>query len=266
VTAAEDADAWAALDQELAQWRAAGRIATLWWRDDDAEDATENLDRLLDLAAETGLPLALAIIPARATAALAARLDGLGPAVGVLQHGYAHTNHAAAGEKKCELGRERPYMGTLGDLATGRMALESLFGARALPVLVPPWNRIAPALVPTLPEIGFRGLSRFKPRLRREPVRGLIEVNAHADPVAWKAGGAFAGDAAALLPLVQHLAQRRAAAEPGDEPTGVLSHHRQMDAPTWDFLRRLLDRLASTPGVRWPGPHEIHAPLAPGAG
>ena len=52
----------------------------------------------------------------------------------------------------------------LGELGTGRMALERLFGARPLPVLVPPWNRIAPALVPTLPEIGFAGLSTFGAR------------------------------------------------------------------------------------------------------
>ena len=59
-------------------------------------------------------------------------------------------------DKKIELGTERPAMLVLGELGTGRMALERLFGARPLPVLVPPWNRIAPALVPTLPEIGFR--------------------------------------------------------------------------------------------------------------
>jgi hypothetical protein len=49
----------------------------------------------------------------------------------------------------------------LGELGTGWMALERLFGSRVLPVLVPPWNRIAPGLVPALPEIGYRGLSTF---------------------------------------------------------------------------------------------------------
>ena len=55
----------------------------------------------------------------------------------------------------------------LGELGTGWLALERLFGGRALSVMVPPWNRIAPALVPTLPEIGFRGLSTFGLRRTR---------------------------------------------------------------------------------------------------
>ena len=74
----------------------------------------------------------------------------------------------------------------LGELGTGRMALERLFATRALPVLVPPWNRIAPELVPTLPEIGFAGLSTFAARRRDQPVSGLRQVNTHVDLIDWK--------------------------------------------------------------------------------
>ncbi len=146
---------WRAIDEELARWREAGREPVLWWRDDDATDATPALDRLLDLQREAKVPLALAIVPANATAALAERLAQT-PGVDLLQHGYAHTNHAPAPDKKMELGPHRPAMFVLGELGTGRMALERLFGNRVLPVLVPPWNRIAPALVPTLPEVGYQ--------------------------------------------------------------------------------------------------------------
>ncbi|MEK9660397.1 MAG: hypothetical protein VW644_01455, partial [Alphaproteobacteria bacterium] len=40
---------WDALAAELDVWAAAGRTATLWWRDDDADAASPALERLLAL-------------------------------------------------------------------------------------------------------------------------------------------------------------------------------------------------------------------------
>ncbi len=230
---------WQALADEAARWRDAGRTAELWWRDDDAIDVGSSLDRLLAIVRDTGMPLALAVVPAQATSALATRLADE-PDVDVLQHGYAHTNHAVAPDKKIEVGVQRPAMLTLGELATGWMALERLFGPRALPVMVPPWNRIAPVLVPTLPEIGYRGLSTFGPRLRVHPVRGLLQVNTHVDLIDWKGGRVFAGEETVLAGLVTALAQARSG---GGEPIGILSHHLAMDAGAWDFLRSLWERM-----------------------
>ncbi|MDB5488258.1 MAG: hypothetical protein JWQ58_1973, partial [Reyranella sp.] len=110
----------------------------------------------------------------------------------------------------------------------------------ALPVMVPPWNRIAPVLVPTLPEIGYRGLSTFGPRLRVHPVRGLLQVNTHVDLIDWKAGRVFAGEETVLAGLVTALAQARSG---GGEPIGILSHHLAMDAGAWDFLMLLWERM-----------------------
>jgi hypothetical protein len=115
-----------------------------------------------------------------------------------------------------------------------------------LPVLVPPWNRIAPPLVATLPEIGFSGLSVFGARRRTHPVRGLLEINTHVDPIDWKDGRRFVGEAAALDVLVASLDRARASAE----PVGVLSHHLAMDGGAWDFLRSLWQRATSMPGLR----------------
>jgi hypothetical protein len=245
---------WRAFEDEVARSRDAGRAAELWWRDDDAADAGSALDRLLSVQHETQVPLALAVVPATATQALAARLvDESG--VDVLQHGYAHTNHAPAGEKKMELGAHRPAMLVLGDLGTGWMALERLFGARALPVLVPPWNRIAPLLVPTLPEIGFRGLSTFGARSRIEPVKGLLQVNTHLDLMDWRGHRGFVGEDAALATLVRALGAGRITGE----PVGVLSHHLAMDEGAWDFLRSLMGRARTMPGVMLPAAHRIFA-------
>jgi hypothetical protein len=240
---------WQTLEDEIARWRDAGRSAEIWWRDDDAADAGPALDRLLTVQHETRAPLALAVVPATATPELAARLaDEVH--VDVLQHGYAHTNHAPADEKKMELGLHRPAMLVLGDLGTGWMALERLFGARALPVLVPPWNRIAPLLVPTLPEIGFRGLSTFGARPRIEPVKGLLQVNTHLDLMDWRGNRSFVGKEAALATLVRALGAARVTGEPAAaEPVGVLSHHLAMDGGAWDFLRSLMGQVRTMPGA-----------------
>ncbi len=246
---------WQALADEVARWQELGRRAELWWRDDDAADASPALDRLLALHRETATALALAVVPARATPALADRLaEELD--VDLLQHGYGHVNHAPAGEKKAELGPHRPAMVVLGELGTGWMALERLFGGRALAVLVPPWNRIAPALVPTLPEIGFTGLSSFGPRRRPRPVKGLLQVNAHVDLIDWKGSRGFVGEQAALAALVAALAHARTMSH---EPVGLLSHHLAMDAEAWDFLRLFCERAATMPGLRFRPAREFFA-------
>ncbi len=253
---------WPAFDLELEQWRAAGRTAELWWRDDDVADMGPELDRLLALHRETGIPLALAVVPAHATAALAERLAAE-PGVDVLQHGYAHVNHATPDEgKKIELGPHRPAMIVLGELGTGWLALERLFGNRPLGVMVPPWNRIAPALVPTLPEIGFTGLSTFGARPRAQPVRGLRQINTHVDLIDWKGGGGFAGESACLDALVAALSRSRAQ---GGEPVGLLSHHLVMDGGAWDFLRSFWEGTKTMSGMRVRSARELFASREMGA-
>jgi len=251
---------WRDLEDEAVRWADAGCTADVWWRDDDAADAGPSLDRLLAIHRDTGVPLALAVVPAKATAALAERLAAE-PGVDLLQHGYAHVNHAAALEKKIELGLQRPAMLVLGELGTGRMALERLFGSRPLAVLVPPWNRIAPALVPTLPEIGFSGLSTFGPRQRSHPVKGLLAANTHVDLIDWNKRR-FVGEAAALGALVSALSGARMSGE----PIGMLSHHLAMDAEAWDFLRSMWQRATKLPGLRVRPAHDLFGAEGEGGG
>jgi hypothetical protein len=243
---------WSSVEHEVARWRMEGRAPVLWWRDDDAVDATPALDRLLALQGANRVPLALAVVPAHASPALARRLTGAS-GIDVLQHGYAHTNHApATANKKMELGPHRPAMVVLGELGTGWLALERLFGSPALPILVPPWNRIAPGLVPALPEIGYRGLSTFGIRPRVRPVSGLMQVNTHIDLIDWRMRR-FAGEGAVLTALVAALAAARAT----DEPIGLLSHHLAMDEPAWSFLNSFWDRMGGLPGVKIASAHDL---------
>lgn len=251
---------WAALEGELDAWGAAGRAATFWWRDDDAVAPSPALERLADIAESAGAPLGLAVIPAGATPELA-DWCGARPFVSVLQHGYAHANHAWANEKKSEYPCHRPRAAALAEIAHGRARLTALMGAAVAPIFVPPWNRMAPGLARDLPGIGLTVVSAFPAR----PPGARGRLNAHVDPVAWRAGRGFAGAAPVLDALIGHLRARRRGAPDVDpaEPTGLLTHHLVTDAPGWAFLARLAGRLADHPAARWTGPADWMETAAP---
>ncbi len=253
----DDADAWARLDAELGAWAAPALQATLWWRDDDAGAPRAALERLLEIARRYDVPLVLAVVPAWAQRETAAMV-GRAAQADIVQHGYAHANPAPPGERKSELGPERPAPIVIAELAQGWQQLETLFGGRFFPALVPPWNRMAPYLPPFLAELRYKGVSQFGPRSRPEPVRGLAQGNTHVDILHWKSGlPRFAGTLKSLDEMTWHLAARRHATADPAEPTGLLTHHAAHDEPSWQFLDQLLGRLARHPRVRWLGAAEV---------
>jgi peptidoglycan/xylan/chitin deacetylase (PgdA/CDA1 family) len=256
------ADPWDRLARELDAWGAAGRVATLWWRDDDATTPSAALDRLLALGVGRA-PVALAVVPEPTGAALARRL-ATAPFARVLQHGWAHRNHRPPGERSAEYQTDRPLAAMTAELAQGRERLADLFGARFLPVLVPPWNRIDDAVVAALPALGLRCLSVFGPRA----AGATATVNTHVDPIAWRTGRGFVGETKALGELVGHLADRRGGAADPAEPTGLLTHHLVHDPALWRFLDRLLERTAAHPAARWLDPRQLFSqhPLPSGEG
>lgn len=245
---------WARLSEEVARWRDAGTTVDFWWRDDDARRPAAALDRLLGLSAASDVPLALAVIPEGAEPQWLASLPRT---VAVLQHGTDHRNRAGEGEKKTEFPEREGIAGIADRLTGGRRVLERLAGPRFVPALAPPWNRLAPALRPALPLAGLRGLSQFKPRASALPLPGLRQVNTHVDLVAWREGGGFVGEDAALAVAVDHLAARRLGQCDAGEATGWLSHHAVHGDDAWSFLERLFDATRSLPGVRWRGAAEL---------
>jgi hypothetical protein len=231
---------WREFEASLDAIAARGEAIRLWWRDDDAGRDEAALDRLLELAARRDLPLALAVVPRWLEPPVEALIAASAQAT-VLQHGFAHANHAPPGAKAIELGERAP--GVVGaELREGYGVLADAFGVAFLAVLVPPWNRIEASLIEHLTACGFRGLSTFGRRHGREATPGLAQVNAHLDPIDWHGGRLFVGEAAAL-------GQLAAALDP-DEPIGILSHHLAMDEPGWRFLERLLEVLAGHPATR----------------
>jgi len=301
---------WRELQDELDAWTDAGRVATLWWRDDDASGPSPALDRLLALQSHYGVPLALAVIPQRLDPSLASLLQagesgrrtttppasgkelrqrirvsagmtestpgadsrhsrgsanphktidhgGFHSGVSVLQHGFAHRNHAGAGEKSMELGSHRPQDQVLSELRSGFSRLAKSFEERFLPVLVPPWNRIAAPLLPELPSLGLCGLSTFMPRTQPNPVPGLRQVNCHADLIDWRGGRRGRDHGVLAREVAGHLRARREGRADAGEPTGLLTHHLDHDESAWSFVEEFLDRVALHPGVHWPDSGEV---------
>jgi hypothetical protein len=242
--------AWVTLQAELDAWAEAGRIATLWWRDDDATTVTPALEQLLDQARAAAVPVTLAVIPAAADPALPARLANE-PLVTVAQHGFAHANHAAPSAKKAELGGDRSVPEMARELAHGFAHLAADFAPRWQPILVPPWNRIAADLLPGLASLGFRGVSTYAARAGRFAAPGLVQVNAHVDPIDWHGTRKFLGETATLALLIGHLRARRLGQADAGEPSGLLTHHAQADAGCDAFVERLLAETAAHPAARW---------------
>ncbi|TAV44952.1 polysaccharide deacetylase family protein [Rhizobium leguminosarum] len=239
-----DGIAWDPLRRELDRWQAAGRVARFWLRDDDAIEPTQALETLMALAGESGVPLMLAVIPGLTGEALAARLVEE-TVITVAVHGWSHKNHAGPEAKKQELGGERPAEVVLGELREGFRLLKRLHPARFLPVLVPPWNRIDPALIPALPGLGFAALSVYG-RARQDGPMPLL--NTHVDIIDWHGTRGGRSEAELVVELVAELRDRFAGS---DEPVGVLTHHLVHDRTAWDFLSALFATTGRHPAVRW---------------
>jgi predicted deacetylase len=255
VTDAWDVSAWERLRTELDHWPPG--TATLWWRDDDAGASGPAFDCLLGLVDAHAAPVALAVVPAWLDEAAAARIREGPTGLRVVQHGYAHQNHeppALDGTrgKPAELGVARAPAATLAELATGWARLVTLVPTRLRPMLVPPWNRIAPDVRDALPGAGYRVLSTFGPRPLVPLDARLREINTHVDPIRWRAGKRFGGPAWTLDQISAHLAGRRGGRVDPAEPTGLLTHHRDLSAPAWACLDALLGHLRAHPAVAFP--------------
>ena len=238
------------LRAELDRWAEAGRQANFWWRDDDAEDADAPVSRMLELSAETGAPVFIAVVPARAKDSISAPMLDCPTAIPI-QHGWAHEDHSPADVKgKWELGLHRPKDTVLRELRDGWTRMAELFGDRFEPMLGPPWNRIDRGLFNDLPGIGFEILSTFAPRLAPLAAPGLKQVNGHCDIISWKRGRTFIGAEKTANRLAEHLELRRTGAVE-DEPTGLLTHVWINDEDAWKAMRDVIDLVNSHSHARW---------------
>jgi hypothetical protein len=226
----------------------AGQRVTLWLRDDDAVAVTPALDRLLALILQWDVPAVLAVIPVPARPELPVRLGVLGR-VRVAPHGFAHSNHAGPGEKKQELGPHRPAATVLDEIRVGFDRLKDMFPDQTVPLLVPPWNRIAPDLLPRLPELGLNYLSAFGQQIPLESVPRLTQIDCQLDIIDWSRRRSHPPEmlAGRLAALVRQCGAAQA-------PIGILTHHIDHDEAAWAFLADLFRLTAGHEAVSWSWP------------
>ncbi len=223
-----------------------GRQARFWWRDDDAIEPTAPLDTMLEIAERHKAQIGLAVIPRDASEALARHVKGKDEVL-ALQHGWRHKNFQRKdlGDKAAELGTRRDPKEVLTQLRKGRDRLEALFADQFHPILVPPWNRIAPQVAQGLPGIGLPWLSTFTwmhPAQRHQ-------LQAHIDIIKWKKDRRFIGWRSAALRFDLQMTRRRT--NPC-EPIGILSHHLAHDEGCFEFLDRFLEIARTHPGASFP--------------
>ncbi len=223
-----------------------GRTLRIWLRDDDCVAPTKPLDRLLALAATHQMPLMLAVIPRYATKALADRLAGVS-GVTIAPHGLAHIDHASADQKSCEFGADRDAGQVAAELSEGRQRIYDLFAEAAIPLFVPPWNRMAPNWHAALVQAGFSAISGFGAK-GLTAGDGLRALPTHVDIMDWSLRAGRPADEvdAEMADWIERLT-----AGEGDTPLGLLTHHLVHDETAWNVLEALLTVLSTHRAVRF---------------
>ena len=182
------------------------------------------------------------------------------PLVDVLVHGWSHVSHAPAGAKHSEYPQERPLAAVASELAAARERVAALLPGHALPMFVPPWNRIAADAAERLPAAGFRALSTFARTRAATRTAGLLRLDTHWDPIDWH-GGRGLRDEAELIDALTRLIEEPETQGARLQPLGLLTHHAVHDAWIDRFVDTVLTTLAASPVVRFTRIAE-HVPLA----
>ncbi|MTI09329.1 polysaccharide deacetylase family protein [Curvivirga aplysinae] len=238
---------WVYFTAELDNWAKEGAIAEFWWRDDDAVANTSALQKLMTATDHT--PISLAVIPDQLEESLQP-FTSQHKQITIVQHGFAHVNHAPTEEKKAEFRDHRSKEVMTEELKKGHSLLKEVFGGQFKPLFVPPWNRLGNDGEDAVKEAGLKFVSTFTPR---QPNTGPDILNTHIDPVNWKANRQFLGDTESLLQAILHLRAKREVWENVDviEPTGFLSHHLIHDEETWSFIEKFNHTIQQHPSANW---------------
>jgi predicted glycosyltransferase len=239
---------WSPVAEALDRARDAACPIGFWWRDDDAVAHIPALDRLLGLSRRYEAGLGLAAIPDQIQPSLADRLRDERTAL-ALVHGWRHANHAPPGEKKAEFGSHRPVALMVREVQGGLAAAQAALGSKVLPVFVPPWNRISPDLARLLPELGYGALSTFRDRDRHSPVKQLLQINTHIDPIDWHGTRSLVEPDCIAASLAAAIDRRVEGLADPDEPIGILTHHKVHDEAIWFWCESLFAFLAGR-GIR----------------
>ncbi|TYL92025.1 hypothetical protein FXB40_26635 [Bradyrhizobium rifense] len=250
---------WDDARQELDIWANSKLKARFWIRDDDAFEVSSDLERLRNVAVRFDTKIGLAIIPGKITPGLqeflAENIQHFYP----MCHGWKHINYNL-GKNPAEFGPDRPISNMIVDAEFALQSFKECFGS-SQPIFVPPFNRITPALIKALPQVGFAGVSLMPNHIERKLLQlnswmkwgGIItmprfkdgiRIDVHLDVIDWRARTAQNTKIVSNL-LVQQLRGRRLGVVPVDTPIGLLTHHLAHDEPIWRAINETLDFLRS---------------------
>jgi len=239
-----------ALRLELDAWSQAGLIARIWWRDDDAAEATPALHRLLALATRVDATVALGAIPERLDRSVADLATPAG--CPIWQHGWGHHFHGDG-----EFGNSRPLGDMLDDAMRGQETLDRLLGPSGWQrVFVPPNHQLSMSFKSMIPVLGYAGVSAGIPVT--PSIDHVIEVNAEIDVMDWPAGRALPLEIVCGLFEVA-LRARRTGDVPADRPIGILTHHLAFSEADWTCVSALVEGLVAHRAVSFLRAGELFA-------
>ncbi len=253
------ADPWNGVWRELDLWADLGLRARFWLRDDDAVEMTASLMRLHELGSRHNINIGLAVIPGKIRPNLLKALSESRKVFYPMCHGWTHANYGPPGEPE-EFGSRRPFSALWSDAKLAYQTFSRYFGENSV-IFVPPYNRIAPALVRALPQIGFAAVSVWPGFLERAmshldshlpwipamavpPNLAIPRLDVHIDVIDWKRRTARDMPSVAA-DVVRQLRLRRRGFLPSDYPIGFLTHHLVHDEAVWRLCHDLL-RLVGT--------------------
>lgn len=258
-------EAFDAPRRELDLWAARGWKANFWVRDDDAIEVSDSIILLRDIAAQYAVKIGLAVIPGQAVPELASFLEANARHFYPMCHGWQHINHNTR-RKPAEFGAERPHNKLVRDAELALGAFSASY-RHVKPIFVPPFNRITPALIRALPDLGFFGVSLvptlFEQKLARlgsklnvslpvpiPDLRSSTRIDVHIDVINWQTQSAQDYRLLARQ-LVRELRYRRHGYIRADNPIGLLTHHLAHDSSIWQACDDLLGFLRSHQAVQF---------------
>lgn len=213
--------------RELARWTKLGKTPAIWWRDDDAREATSQLDRLLRV--RDGLPISLAVVPDGDLEGLASILRAA-PEVSISQHGMDHVNRLSDGSRRSEY-LDDATQAQVSDCVRGsRKRLEEAGFQPAF--YTPCWNVFDERLLRAVKAANY---TTYSAGIFGRPTPELGHIGAGLDVLRWKRAPRFRGRARIFKELRRQLRMRRRSQD-FQEPVGLLTHHLVHDEPTWRFL------------------------------
>ncbi len=207
---------------EVDRRRVAMFLPCVFLRDDDIWSDDEVFLELSGFLKELRLPVIYGVIPLRLEPRMAVVLKNAkksDPAlVDIVQHGYQHANHAAAGVAKYEFGPGRSNDRQHKDMSAGLKIMHRSFGAMFTPAFIPPYHGYDRATLDAVEDLGFRIFSAGK--------KAALSGRSFLDLPARVALNKYAPDGTPLaFDSRDMIAQwRRAAA--GRGVIGLVYHHR----------------------------------------